>query len=220
MKQSLLSFSALIACLLCSRAPARAQQPAAAVPVQQGGSAMLPPGYQGPPAPVPPEVITRDGARVTVRAVEVATPFRVDGKLDEVAYATVKSMSDFIQNDPRPGQPGTEKTEVWLFYDKQNVYVMARLWESDPGGIMATEMRRDASVFNDDNFAWSFDTFYDRRNGFVFEVSASGGWLDGQVANSPSRTPRKIPKRNMPVTDGGFDGKSVNALVPCTHAML
>ncbi|MGE3705502.1 MAG: DUF5916 domain-containing protein [Vicinamibacterales bacterium] len=123
---------------------------------------------------------------MTVRAVQVGTPFRVDGRLDEEAYTTTKSMGDFIQNDPRPGQPGTERTEVWLFYDRQNVYVMARLWESEPGSIMATEMRRDASVFNDDNFAWSFDTFYDKRNGFVFEVSASGGWLDGQVSNERS----------------------------------
>jgi hypothetical protein len=185
MKHFVLSCLACIWCLFASTAPAWSQQPTADA-VAGAVASVLPPGYEGPPAPVPPEVITRDGARVTVRAVEVTTPFRVDGKLDEAAYATVKSMSDFIQNDPRPGQPGTEKTEVWIFYDKQNVYVMARLWESEPETIMATEMRRDASVFNDDNFAWSFDTFYDRRNGFVFEVSASGGWLDGQVANERS----------------------------------
>ena len=141
-------------CLGLAAAPAWSQPPdAAAGTAPSAARGGVPPGYQGPPAPIPPEVIARDCALVTIRATPVSTPFRVDGRLDEAAYGMTKSMTDFIQNDPRPGQPATEKTEVWLFYDRQNVYVMARLWESDPGGIMATEMRRDASVFNDDNFA-------------------------------------------------------------------
>ena len=139
----------------------------------------------GPPPPVPPAVITRgpDGG-VTARAVRVDEPLRIDGRLDEPVYARVRAMSDFIQNDPVEGAPASEKTELWILFDSDNVYVVARCWESRPDLIMASEMRRDNTrIVRDDNFAWSFDTFYDRRNAVLFEVSAVGGRIDAQVTN-------------------------------------
>src|SRR5436190_23135198 len=65
---------------------------------------------------IPPEVITRDAqGHVTVRATRLTEPLKVDGHLDERAYEDVPSMTDFIQNDPSPGTPATQKTEVWVF---------------------------------------------------------------------------------------------------------
>ena len=50
--------------------------------------------------------------------------------------------------------------------------------------MRATEMRRDnTNIAQDDNLAWAFDTFYDRRNGMLFEVNAAGGRMDGQMGN-------------------------------------
>ncbi|MCY4511612.1 MAG: carbohydrate binding family 9 domain-containing protein, partial [Acidobacteria bacterium] len=113
-----------------------------------------------------------------------APPLRIDGQLDEAVYDRVESMSGFIQNDPVEGAPASEKTEVWLLFDREHVYVVARCWESRPDRIMASEMRRDNTrIVRDDNFAWSFDTFYSRRNGVLFEVSAVGGRLDAEVVN-------------------------------------
>ena len=144
----------------------------------------LAPQIFGPPPPVPPAVIARGPAGVTVRAVRVDTPLRIDGQLDEAVYDRVESMSDFIQNDPVEGAPASEKTEVWLLFDDDQVYVVARCWESRPDRVIASEMRRDNTrIVRDDNFAWSFDTFYSRRNGVLFEVSAVGGRLDAEVVN-------------------------------------
>ena len=139
----------------------------------------------GPPPPVPPQVIARDSSgRVTLRAVRLTAPLSIDGRLDEPVYMDAPSVSDFVQNDPAEGEPASEKTDVWLFFDNENIYVVARCWESQPDRLRATEMRRDNTrIVRDDNFAWLFDTFYDRRNGYIFEVSAVGGRLDGQVTN-------------------------------------
>ena len=121
---------------------------------------------------------------MTVRAVRLTGPLRVDGRLEEAVYTNVASMSDFIQNDPVEGQPATERTEVWILFDDDNVYVVARCWESRPERLVANEMRRDNTrIVSNDNFAWMFDTFYDRRNGVIFEVSAVGGRIDAQVTN-------------------------------------
>ena len=124
-----------------------------------------------------------------MRAVRLTAPLSVDGRLDEGIYDNALSISDFIQNDPAEGAPATEKTEVWLFFDETNIYVVARCWESRPDRRMASEMRRDNTrIVRDDNFAWLFDTFYDRRNGYIFEVSAVGGRLDAQVTNESQVT--------------------------------
>ena len=49
----------------------------------------------GPPAPTPPQVITRDatGMEATVRAVRVESPIRIDGVLDEVLQEILRAAS-------------------------------------------------------------------------------------------------------------------------------
>ncbi len=164
------------------------------------------PSPNGPSSPIPPEVITRDAAGgVTVRAVRVDEPLRIDGELDEFVYAEVEPISGFIQNDPDEGAPATEKTDVWLLFDDDNVYVVARNWETRPDRRVATEMRRDNTrIVRDDNFAWSFDTFHDGRNGFLFEVSAVGGRLDAQLTNESQINIDWNPVYDVVV--GRFDG--------------
>ncbi len=138
----------------------------------------------GPPPPQAPEVIARDASgQATVRATRLSEPLRIDGRLDEAIYATVPSMSGFIQNEPLEGAPASQKTEVWLFFDRDNVYVVARCWESRMDRMVANEMRRDGNIGQQDQFAFSFDTFRDKRNGFLFEVNPLGGRLDGQITN-------------------------------------
>ncbi len=68
----------------------------------------------GPPAPLPPAVITRDPAthRATIRAVRLTTPLHVDGRLDDEVYTVVPPITDFVQMEPHAGAPATEKTDV------------------------------------------------------------------------------------------------------------
>ena len=127
----------------------------------------------GPAAPVPPAVISRDdNGRATVRAVRLERPLSIDGQLDEDVYSVVPGAGDFIQQEPREGDPATEKTEVWVLFDDKNVYVAARCWDSQPDRWVLTELRRDNNnITNNENFSVVFDTFYDRRNGFFFQTS-------------------------------------------------
>ena len=68
----------------------------------------LPAEYGGPPVPVLPNVISRDeSGGITVRAVRVTSPLRIDGRLDERVYETLIPASDFIQLEPYPDVPAT-----------------------------------------------------------------------------------------------------------------
>ena len=169
-------------------AAAAGQQPDPGAPRPSGGSGLgigLLATLDGPPAPAPPAVMARDEqGRVTARAVRLDAPLELDGRLDDPVYARVPPLTGFIQNDPLEGAPASERTEVWIFFDGEQVYLSARCWESRPDRMRATEMRRDnTNIAQDDNLAWAFDTFYDRRNGLLFEVNAAGGRMDGQMSN-------------------------------------
>jgi len=140
----------------------------------------------GPPAPVAPDVISRDAdGRATVRAVRVTAPIKIDGQLDEAVYTATIPFSDFIQSDPHPGEIATEKSDVWLLFDDQNVYITCRCWETHPERIIANEMRRDTTQLlgGNDNFMVNLDTFHDGRTGIAFGVNPIGGRNDGQAVN-------------------------------------
>ena len=127
--------------------------------------------------------------RVTVRAVRYNGAINIDGRLDESIYSTVAPMSDFIQNIPDDGAPASEKTEVWVFYDDDNIYVTAKNYESVPEeDWVANEMRRDTfQLRTNDSFSVMLDTFLDRRNGVAFLVTPIGGFSDFAISNEGDR---------------------------------
>lgn len=137
------------------------------------------------PSLPPPPVKVRDAeGRVTVRAVRVDEPPRIDGSLDEKLYQTLTPITDFIQQDPDEGQLATEPTLVWILFDARNIYISARCRDSQPHRIMANDMRRDGSnVSQNDNISVIIDTFHDRRNGYEFLMNSIGGAWDTQVTD-------------------------------------
>lgn len=151
-------------------------------------NAMTAPDRQVTPAPlVPASPEPRHDAvtpRTTIRATRLTEPLRLDGRLDEQVYSTVRPVTDFVQMEPRAGAPATEQTDMWIFVDEQRVYVTFRCWESHPERMVVNEMRRDNSrLWLGDNVAFMFDTFHDRRNGVEFGIAPSGGRYDGQFTN-------------------------------------
>jgi hypothetical protein len=169
----------------------------------------------GPAPPTLPDTIARDEqGGATVRAARVDTPMRVDGKLDEAIYGSVHPASGFIQMEPQAGQPGSEKTEVWVFYDKDNVYVSFRAWESQPDRRVANEMRRDSSnIRQGDSIEFAFDTFRDRRNAILFEANSLGGRTDLQSTNERQLNTDWNPIWSL--VAGTFDGGwTIEAAVP------
>ncbi len=171
---------------MAAPAPAVAEAGAVAAGGFLAGAASLASLIDGPPAPVAPEVMTRDeDGRTTVRAIRLGGGIRLDGVLDEPVYETVPAITGFIQQVPDIGAPATERTEAWIMFDETNVYVSARVWDSAPESQwVANEMRRDTSQLRqNDTFTAFFDTFYDRRNGFNFYTNPLGARADQQFTN-------------------------------------
>ena len=174
-------------------------EPAAVTPRLGATSVTL----DGPPAPVPPAVVNRDEkGRATLRAVRIDRPLTIDGRLDEEVYLEVLGAGDWIQLLPQEGERATETTELWVFFDDDNIYISARCLDSQPGREVANEMRRDDTrLVTNESLSVIFDTFYDRRNGFFFQSGPLGTVRDQWIVVGLIRFRGHRPK-------GGYDGQN------------
>lgn len=64
-----------------------------------------------------------------MRAVRIAEPISLDGRLDDVAWQRAEAASGFVQRDPDEGRPASEPTELRVAYDDDALYVGVRLFE-------------------------------------------------------------------------------------------
>jgi hypothetical protein len=110
---------------------------------------------------------------VTAVAVRALEPPRIDGRLDEPAWALAEPVADFVQQDPHEGEAATEPTEVRVLYTDAALYVGVRAWDSQADQISARLTRRDVDSPSD----WimvGVDSYRDRRTAFVFTVNPAG----------------------------------------------
>lgn len=102
----------------------------------------------------------------------------LDGRIDEAAWDRAIPITDFTQQEPVEGGEPSERTEIRVVYDEDNLYIGAILYD-DPSGILAFQKGRDAFLSTDDRFQWILDTFSNGRTGYFFEVNAAGMMGDG-----------------------------------------
>ncbi len=107
----------------------------------------------------------------------------VNGELTEEAWALATPISDFTQQEPVEGAQPSERTEIRVVFDDDNLYIGALLFD-DPEGILAHQKRRDAGLGTDDRFMWILDTFLDGRTGYFFEINPAGLMGDGLITGS------------------------------------
>ncbi len=109
-----------------------------------------------------------------VRAVVLQGEIRLDGRLDEAVWRTAPPATDFRQNQPKEGQPATQRTEVRFVYDAAALYVGARMFDSlGAKGVQTRLVRRDGSP-NSDYLEVIFDTYHDHIGRLFFTVNPSG----------------------------------------------
>jgi hypothetical protein len=125
--------------------------------------------------------VTRTGVADTIRAVRASGPIRVDGRLDERAWAAAPPAGNFVQRDPDEGQPASERTEVRVLYDDEALYVGGRMFESDPGRIRARLARRDEPIWNADVLEFYIDSRNDGLSAFVFRITPAGALRDATM---------------------------------------
>lgn len=122
--------------------------------------------------------------RPVARAVKVAQPPVVDGRIDDdPAWRAAQPVTGFWQTTPDAGAPASEATEVRIVYTDTAIYFGVTLDDQNPEGLTVSDARRDSPLDDTDSFRILIDTYRDGQNGFIFATNPAGLEYDGQVTN-------------------------------------
>jgi uncharacterized protein DUF5916 len=130
----------------------------------------------------------------SVQAIRLDGELRIDGRLDEPAWAAAAPATGLRQREPRDGEPATEETEVRILYDARNLYIGVLCRDAEPDRVVAHVLQRDKLLepggydgrhqfAGDDAVAFLLDPFRDRRNAFVFATNANGAEFDALITD-------------------------------------
>jgi len=130
-----------------------------------------------------PSILHDEDGKRAITAVRTDIPLKIDGVFDDPAWQKALFQGNFIQREPNEGEPASENTEVGFLYDKKNLYIGIKCYDSEPGKIIAREMRRDAVVDDDDYFEFVLDTYHDHRSAYYFIINAHGSKREAKMAS-------------------------------------
>ncbi len=109
---------------------------------------------------------------------------KIDGRQEESFWANITPITDFIISNPDYGKTPSKKTEVKIAYDNTALYVYAIMFDADKN-IRKQLTQRDGLDRQDcDIFSIGLDTYKDRQNAFVFQVSSAGVQGDARQSSA------------------------------------
>jgi hypothetical protein len=102
----------------------------------------------------------------------------LDGVLTDVAWQSAQPCSALTQREPVEGGDPSQRTVIRVLYDDDHLYFGIRNYDTDPDRIIATHMRRDDRLFEDDSIDIVLDTYNNRRGGYYFGTNSLGAQRD------------------------------------------
>jgi hypothetical protein len=116
-----------------------------------------------------------------LQAGALAPTHSIDGRFDEPDWATAGVIDVLTQADPREGTPASARTTVRVLAGPRAI-VVGIICEQPPGvGVVSFNVRRDATLAQEDHVRFVLGPFMDGRSGYVFAVNPSGARYDGII---------------------------------------
>jgi hypothetical protein len=98
---------------------------------------------------------------------------KFDGFIDDACWQKIQPLN-MVMHTPTFGNQPTEKSEVMLCYDNTYLYVGARLFDSNPSGMLISSKKRDESEVSSEELMLIFDSFNDKENALGFSTTPTG----------------------------------------------
>ncbi len=119
-----------------------------------------------------------------VKATKANSLLKIDGRLDEPAWAGAEAITDFFRMEPRQGGEYMHNTEVKLLYDEKNLYVGAFCKDSlGRQGVRVQDLRRDFQWGENDIFFVQLDPQNLKQYCVSFQTTPYGNQRDLQNFN-------------------------------------
>ena len=157
--------------------------PSAAFPQEAASGVVTLQDTGGAAAPGPAVSAGVLSGRPVLAAVRTSEPPQIDGRLDDSIWRTAARITEFSQQRPLEGAPASEKTEIYVAYDSQNIYFGIYAHYSDRKLIRANRVDRDQTG-RDDTVRVYFDPFLDQQRAYVFSVNGYGVQSDGVLRST------------------------------------
>ena len=128
------------------------------------------------------DVAAQPGADPVIRSADVTsitTPIEIDGSLSEGAWSSAPKIGALVQRQPDTGQAPSQRTDVTLLRDEDNLYIGVYAYDTEPDSVVGTQMIRDGALGPDDRIEIVLDTFRDQRSAFYFATNPAGALVDG-----------------------------------------
>ncbi|HEU4563605.1 MAG TPA: DUF5916 domain-containing protein [Gemmatimonadaceae bacterium] len=110
----------------------------------------------------------------TVHAARLRGRITLDGRLDDTAWARAEPAAGFRQHEPADGSPATQRTEVRFLYDRDALYIGARMYDALGAAGVRTRLARRDEDDGDDHFAIVLDTYHDHLGRLYLQVNPAG----------------------------------------------
>lgn len=101
------------------------------------------------------EIARHDRRLNPLRTTEIIT---LDGKLDESVWSKAPVATGFVQNEPQPNEPASERTEIRMLYDGDNVYFGCFMGDGRPDRLVTNELKKDFDIEYGDSIEIILDT--------------------------------------------------------------
>lgn len=106
--------------------------------------------------------------------IDTSAAPKIDGDISDAVWQKAPVISEFYQLEPDEGAPASERTEVRILYDENNLYFAVKAFDSDPSAINASIKARDGQLGKDDLIRIYLDPYMSRRDGYAFEINPLG----------------------------------------------
>ena len=123
-------------------------------------------------------------------------PIVFDGLITEKVWDEIQPLP-MTMLFPNPGQAPTERTEVFIGFDEEYLWVAGRLFDREPAKIQSNSKKRDYSSADTDWLAVSFDTFNDKENFLTLFTNPAGLRSDMAVSNDAVQKTSTTSPLNM-----------------------
>jgi hypothetical protein len=123
-----------------------------------------------------------------VRAIRIATPPTIDGRLDDEPWIVAPIATGLVQRDPDNGSGMTRATRVQFAYDDRFLYVAVACVD-DSGDVVATGLGRRDEQPPTDMIMIALDPRHDHQTGYAFQTNPSG-WQGDLSTSDDDRNDR------------------------------
>ena len=121
-----------------------------------------------------------EDAKQSLKIPRAEKPPKIDGTLGDPAWEKAARFKDFKTLHPAAGKTPSERTEIYLTYDRENIYLGVHAFDGEPDKVRGHSTQRD-NPDDDDWVAFCVDSRDQALNAEFFMITPKGNQVDGTL---------------------------------------